>query len=573
MTSSEVDLEQGGSDNRRGEGATDADRLRRVIEVGRSVLSELDPEVVLERVLETARDITGARYVALGVLDESRHFLERFLVHGIDKEQQDAIGRLPVGHGVLGELITSPAPLRIADVGKHPRSYGFPAGHPPMSSFLGVPILIRGQAWGNLYLTEKDGGEFDQGDEEVVVMLAGWAGIAIEHARLYESSMRHGGELERASRGLHAAREIAQVIGGSTDLDRILELIAKRGRALIRARSLLILLRDGEELVVVATAGEVQRGSGQRIPVDGSTSREVLRRPRPERITDVRNRLRIAPELIGVTEANTGMIIPLIYRERELGVLLAFDHTSGAVFDADDELALIAFAASAATAVATAQTVAADQLRAALTAAGSERSRWARELHDQTLQSLAGLRVRLATAQRKDELEGWRSAGGEAIGELELEIANLRGIIDDLRPAVLDDLGLATALHALARRCRTDDLSVECELSPPEPVLGTDLDTTVYRLIQEALTNITKHAHARLAKVSLLIEGRQITVRVQDDGVGFDPAKQSAGYGLVGLRERVTLAHGTLSTESSGAGTTVLATFPRSSGAAVLRAG
>ncbi len=110
----------------------DADRLRRVIEVGRGVLSELDPEVVFDRVLETARDITGARYVALGVLDESRHVLERFLVRGIDKEQQDAIGRLPVGHGVLGELITSPSPLRLADVGKHPHSYGFPTGHPPM---------------------------------------------------------------------------------------------------------------------------------------------------------------------------------------------------------------------------------------------------------------------------------------------------------------------------------------------------------------------------------------------------------------------------------------------------------
>ena len=573
MPGSEVDVEHGDRDDRGGVGAIDADRLRRVIEVGRGVLSELDPEVVLDRVLETARDITGARYVALGVLDESRHVLERFLVRGIEKEQQDAIGRLPVGHGVLGELITSPSPLRLADVGKHPRSYGFPAGHPPMSTFLGVPILVRGQAWGNLYLTEKDGGEFDQADEEVVVMLADWAGIAIEHARLYESSRRHGVELERASRGLHAAREVAQVIGGSTDLDRILELIAKRGRALIRARSLLILLREGEELVVVASAGEVERASGQRMPVDGSTSGEVLRRRRPERITDVRTRLRIAPELIGVTAASTGMIVPLIYRERELGVLLAFDHASGAGFDDDDELALIAFAASAATAVATAQTVAADQLRAALTAAEGERSRWARELHDQTLQSLAGLRVRLATAQRKDELDGWRSAGREAIGELELEIANLRGIIDDLRPAVLDDLGLATALHALAERCSTDDLSVECELSPPEPVLGAELDTTVYRLIQEALTNITKHAHATRATVSLLVEGRQITVRVQDDGVGFDPAEHAAGYGLVGMRERVTLVLGTLSTESSAAGTTVLATFPLSGGAAALRAG
>ena len=457
-----------GSAHPRTPGAADVELLRRVISVGRGVLSELDPEALLDRVMETAREITGARYAALGVLDESRHQLERFLVRGISESQQHLIGSPPLGQGVLGELIRSPAPLRLADVGEHSRSYGFPAGHPAMRTFLGVPIMVHERPWGNLYLTEKDGGrEFDEADEEAVMMLADWAGIAIEHARLYESAQRRGGELERTARGLEAARAIALAIGGSTDLGRVLELIVKRGRALVGARSLLILLREGDVLVVVASAGDVADAQGRRIPLEGSTSGEVLRRRQPERIADVQARLRIAPEKLGVSDAHAGLIVPLVYRDEALGVLIAFDHGPEAGFDADDEQALLAFAVSAATAVATAQTVTAERLRGALAAAEAERLRWARELHDQTLQSLGALRVLLATARRKGDLASWERAGGEAIAELEHEIANLRGIIHDLRPTALDDLGLAAALRELAKHSSGDALAVVCELRHP----------------------------------------------------------------------------------------------------------
>ena len=163
----------------------DEHRLARLIDAGRSLLSELDLETVLERVLQTAGELTGARYVALGVLDEARRELAQFLTRGIDDDTHRAIGDLPRGRGVLGVLIDDPRPLRLADVGDHPRSYGFPPGHPPMRTFLGVPVLIRGQACGNLYLTEKaDGEPFTAEDEEAVVVLADWAGIAIENAGL-----------------------------------------------------------------------------------------------------------------------------------------------------------------------------------------------------------------------------------------------------------------------------------------------------------------------------------------------------------------------------------------------------
>src|SRR3954447_8461379 len=219
-----------------GPGLHDPALLRRLLDVSRSVVSELDLEAVLRRVVEEACDITGAKYGALGVMNERGDSLDRFITTGIDAETHRAIGDLPRGRGVLGVLISDPKPLRLRNVGDHPRSYGFPAPPPPMSSFLGVPILIRAEAYGNLYLTEKPGGEFTESDEEAVVILSDWAAIAIDNARLYQGVEARRDELERAVVSLEATTEIARAIGGETDLGRVLELIAKRGRALVRAR-------------------------------------------------------------------------------------------------------------------------------------------------------------------------------------------------------------------------------------------------------------------------------------------------------------------------------------------------
>ena len=261
----------------------DEHRLARLIDAGRGLLSELDLETVLDRLLQTAADLTGARYVALGVLDEGRRELARFLTRGIDEDTHRAIGDLPRGRGILGVLIDDPRPLRLDDVGDHPRSYGFPPGHPPMRSFLGVPILIRGEAWGNLYLTEKAGGEpFALEDEEAVIVLADWAAIAIENAGLYRDVAARREELERAVRGLQATAAIARAIGGETELERILELVVKRGRALIEAHDVLIMLREGDELVIAAGAGHVHDrrcGAAAAGRVDGGPG--AGRRPLP----------------------------------------------------------------------------------------------------------------------------------------------------------------------------------------------------------------------------------------------------------------------------------------------------
>lgn len=538
----------------------------RLLEVGRALTRELDQRAVLHRVLETAREITGARYAALGILNDDHTGLEQFLTLGVDDATHRAIGDLPRGRGVLGALIEQPQPLRLLDVGLHPSSYGFPAGHPPMSSFLGVPIKIRGQAWGNLYLTEKQGGEFTEADEEAAVILADWAAIAIGNARLYETSERRRQELEKAFRGLEATRDVAVAIGGEIALDHVLELIVKRGRALVGARSLVIMLRDGQELVVQASAGHAQDMRGTRLPIAESTSGQILERGHPERITDVATRLRIAPTQFGVADPHTALLVPMLYRGHGVGVLAAFDRgEDGSVFGEDDEQMMRTFAASAATAVALAQSVQADRLSSSLAAADAERRRWARELHDETLQGLGGLRLLLSAARRGNDLAQAQTAMDEAIEHIEREAENLRSIITELRPAALDELGLRAAIEALLDRHQVQSgLRIDGQLALPgkENPLDQDLETTVYRLLQEALTNVAKHAHAERVRVKVSESEGQLLIEVKDDGRGFDTESASDGFGLAGIRERVSLAEGKLSVESDEQGTLVTACLP-----------
>jgi len=379
-------------------GALDERRLRKLIDVGRSLVAELDPEVVLSRVLEVACELTGARYAALGVLDSDRRELERLITHGIDEKTRRAIGSLPRGRGVLGLLIEDPKPLRLGNIGDHPRSYGFPPGHPSMTNFLGVPIVIRGQAWGNLYLTEKAGGEFDEADEQSALILAEWTAIAVDNA----------------------------------------------------------------------------------------------------------------------------------------------------------------------------QSVAEDKMRYSIEAAERERGRWARELHDEALQSMGGLRFLLSTARRGATESGMEELLSQAIERVDHTIAEMRRLIADLRPATLDELGLAAALEALVERLNWGDvLDVELKVDlaydagrRPTRLLG-QIEDTVYRLVQEALNNAARHAGTDRATVEMTETEESIQVRIEDDGRGFDPGDETDGFGLLGMRERMALTGGTLEVRSApGAGTTIAAALP-----------
>lgn len=543
------------------------DRFRRLIDVGSSLLSELDIEAVLKSVVEAARELTGARYAALGVLDRERRELERFINVGIDEETQRDIGNLPRGRGVLGELIREPAPLRLRDVNTHPHAYGFPPGHPPMHSFLGVPITVRGETYGNLYMTEKQGAEeFDDGDEEAALTLASWAGIAIENARLYTSLSEREAETEQALRRAETSVDIARTVGGETDVERVLDLIVKRARALVDARGLLVLLRRDDHLFVAAHAGAIQADVREiKVPIDdpvfGAAMEDQvsqrLERGSPPSKARLRERL----------EAEAALVVPLLFRGRAVGALVALDREAGGVeFDQEDLRLLQSFAASAATAVATAQTVESDRLRQQVESAEKERERWARELHDDTLQHLAAIRISLATAlQDTSERRPARieSAAEEAMARLENQINELNRLINDLRPAALERLGLAGALEALAEESSArGGVEVETTIEIGEEP-GRDEERLVYRLVQEALTNAVKHANASQVTVSVQEDDGEIRIAIRDDGDGFDPASPTAGRGLTGMQERIELLGGEIEVSSKpGEGTAISARVP-----------
>ncbi|MGC9220592.1 MAG: GAF domain-containing protein [Solirubrobacteraceae bacterium] len=543
--------------------------LLRLIDVGQALVAELDPEAVLDRILREAREMTGAEFAALGILGEDRQSLTRFLTSGVDDATRRAIGEPPVGRGVLGTLIKDPHALRLANVTDHPHSYGFPSNHPPMRSFLGVPILIRGQAWGNLYLCDKaDGSRFTDADEDAVTILAQWAATAIENARLYADSESRRIQAERAVRALQAAQDIADAIGSVAELERVLELIVKRGRALVEAQSVLILLREGDELVVAACAGHAPATIGSRLPIRTSIVGQVLKHGQPQRVAGTATNVQPVTTELGLPSAQSVLLVPMFHRSAGIGVLIAVDRgTSGDYFHLADEQLLRTFAASASNAVAIKRSVEADRLHAAIAAAEAERRRWARELHDQTLQALAALRLMLAAAARHGDADASRQAVQQAIKDIEAETENLRGIIMDLRPSLLDDLGLAPALEALIDRRRQNGLQIEAELDIPTPgdgipLLEAELSTTIYRLVQEALTNIVKHAHATTCLVVVRADEDLVKVQVTDDGQGYDTSSRGGGFGLAGMRERVYLADGTIDFHSSEHGTTVSARLP-----------
>ncbi len=540
-----------------------------ILEVARSVLSELDLEVVLDRVLQAAQELTGARYAALGVLNESQTELARFLTRGIDEATHAAIGNLPRGRGVLGALIEDPVPLRIADVAEHARSYGFPQGHPPMRTFLGTPITVGGAPFGNLYLTEKPGGEeFTEEDEQALVVLAEFAGVAIDHASRYTGASEDRDELQRTVAAFEATTQIARALGGETDSEVVLELVAKRGRALVSARALLIELERGDELEVAAGAGELPAGIvGQRVPLTDTVAAQALRTNRVQRLEDELNRARFDERGFGRlgVEASGGLVVPLIFRGRSYGVLVALDRLrDGPSFSAEDERLLQSFATSAATAVATAQSVAIEHQRQRLAAAEGERHRWARELHDDTLQSLSALRFGLSAARRNDAGGELNEAVGQAVEQIEEAIANLRALITDLRPAALDELGLQAAIEALVERSERHGVAVDVNIDlaheqgeQPERLAG-ELETAIYRIVQEALTNAHKHGEARRAVVEIHEEQACIRLLVRDDGKGFDPHTKSSGFGLLGMRERAGILGGELDIDSTLAGGTAL---------------
>ena len=367
--------------------------------------------------------------------------------------------------------------------------------------------------------------------------------------------------LARSVERLEAFAEIARAVGGETDLERILSLIIAHGREIVAARTLVIYLPDGGELAAVS--GTARRSESQpRLPVDGSLAGQVLLTGEPRRAGADGDRFQLQQLAPDAAEA---ILVPLVFRGETLGVLSAINGAGERRFDGEDEQLLMSVAASAATAVATARSVAAARLRLSVEAADQARARWARELHDETLQGLTGVRMVLSAGLARDDGGALRRAADTADEHLGEEMRKLRDLIAELRPAALDDLGLGPAIESLAKRQAAIggfavDVAVDLE---SERRLAPDTETAIYRIVQEALSNAVKHAAAE--HVGLRV--RQLSDRVQlvvdDNGRGFDPGGVRNGFGLTGMRERALLAGGRLWVNSADGGpTSVTAVLP-----------
>ncbi len=537
------------------------DRLRILVDAGIALSGELSLDALLQRIVDTAAQLTGARYAALGVVDASGRRLERFRTTGIDDETRAAIGDEPVGRGILGVVIREAKPLRLRDVTDDPRSVGFPPHHPPMRSFLGVPIRLRNVAYGTLYLTEKeDADEFTAEDEELTQLLAAQAAVAIENARLHESSTRWLRQLE-------SLNEIGNALASQVELEPLLTIVAARLRELVRARLVLVALPDTAETLRVAAAEGERAASAIGIRLHLATSKvgRVLERARSERIDVLLDDPDVDQQVARDLGVSTALYVPLIVHGRAIGVVAAHDKEGNDPRFTDEDVRLgESLTQRAAIAVDLSQRVSQDAMRRVVDAQELERRRLARELHDETGQALTSILLGLKTLEQSVESDQGRE-GVASVRELVVStLQNVRRLALELRPAALDDFGLGPALERLVQTVRQDTaVEVDLEIAMGDERLPADVETTMYRIVQEALTNIAKHAGATRISVLLTRKERAVVVVIEDDGGGFDPDAATTGLGLTGMRERVTLLGGRLRVEASrGRGTTVAAEVP-----------
>ncbi|MGW1059808.1 GAF domain-containing protein [Micromonospora rubida] len=511
--------------DRVGEVVTSRERLRALLDAVVGIGTDLDLRSTLQRIVQSACELAGARYGALGVIGSDR-LLHDFIVHGIDPELHASIGDLPHGRGVLGLLIDDPHPVRMPDITKHPLSYGFPPNHPPMHSFLGVPVRIRDQVFGNLYLAEKQGAaEFTEDDEEIVVALAAAAGVAIENARLY--ALAH-----RRERWLAATAEITSVLLGEVRRTDALTLVARRAREVAEAELAVVLLYDEDagEFTVEVVDGADERARelvGAVLPAAETAFAGSVTGRRHEL---VENLAEAAPWPAPVT-AGPAVVSPLAAADTLHGVLvIAYGPDRGGATD-DDVALLGSFAGQAALAMERARGQEERELLVVL----EDRERIARDLHDVVIQRLfaTGLQLQSGAMNARPEVAKRINA---AVDDLDATIRDIRRTIFELRTpmsaALRTEIREAVDVAAGSLGFRPAlELTGPIDSAVPEPIRP---DLTA--VLREALSNAVRHAEASWVAVAVAVDGGWVTVTVTDDGRGCDPA--AARGGLVNLRER-----------------------------------
>lgn len=523
--------------DRVGEVVSAQERLRQLLDAVVAVGSDLDLHSVLERITRTACRLSGARYAALGIVGPDENLVE-FITHGIDEDLRRQIGPLPQGHGVLGHLITHPEPIRISDITQHPNSHGIPPNHPPMSTFLGVPLRVRGRVFGNLYLTEKEGGQdFTDEDQTVVEALASAAGIAVENARLFEQA-------ERRQRWLEGAAAVTEFLMGQLERLPALRLVAERARELTEADVAVVALPRGELLELQAVAGVLDRAAeGLLVDLERAPQlAQALTAAEEVLVDDLHAELAAMlgdrPDL-DVPALGLGLAVPLPAPQGVLGLLVLgwFRRTSTGLVPEDVPL-LHNFVAQAAAAL---ERLNAQEDRQRL-AVLEDRDRIARDLHDTVIQRLFAVGLRLQTAA---ELAGPGAANDRVLGAVEDIDVTMR----DLRAAIFQlhhrsqDGGVAAEITRLMEDAR-HHLGFAPRLVLTGPVdLGVpqDMRADLLAVLREALSNVVRHSGARTVEVRLGVDRREVSLEVLDDGRGIGSPSHSSG--LESLRKRA-LAHG-----------------------------
>jgi signal transduction histidine kinase len=527
--------------DRVGEVMTSRERLRALLDAVVGIGSDLDLRSTLQRIVEASCALAGARYGALGVIGADRE-LSDFITHGIDEATHAEIGDLPHGRGVLGLLITDPHPVRMPDITQHPRSYGFPAHHPPMHSFLGVPVRIRDQVFGNLYLAEKQGAaEFSDDDEEIVVALAAAAGVAIDNARLFALARRR-------ERWLSATAEITSLLLGRVRRTEALQLIARRAREVSGADLVMVLLYDevnARHRIEVADGDEASAALvGQFVPVESATAKAFAQ----EQYRIIENLQKGAdwPEPV---PAGPALAASLSGTGALLGVLVvAFGPGYG--MQQDDAVLLSAFAGQAALAL---ERVRAQEEREQLVVL-EDRERIARDLHDVVIQRLfaTGMHLQSAAAQVVRPEAAQRI--NTAVDDLDATIRDIRRSIFELRAPA--GTTLRTELRdAVDAAAETLGFAPALDVSGPvDSAVPEDIVAELLAVLREALSNTARHAGATSARVSLSAGEGAVTLRIEDDGIGIDPAL--ARGGVVNMGERAHDLGGTFEIGPGHAGGT-----------------
>ncbi|XRQ12569.1 GAF domain-containing sensor histidine kinase [Actinomadura welshii] len=526
------------------------DRVHALLEAVVSIGGELELATVLRRIIEAATTLVDARYGALGVIDDEGERLVEFITVGVTEEEIAEIGDWPHGLGVLGLLIKDPRPRRIADLTRHAESHGFPPGHPPMRTFLGVPIRVRDEVFGNLYLTEKaGGGEFEDEDQVVVTALATAAGVAIENARLYE-------ETRRRERWLEASAEISTALLSGAGTYQVTALVAERARQIADGALGNVALVDdsGGGFVIEAADGEgADRVQGLRAPRDHSVIGKVFDEGTSLRLTDGAEAAREAGISADDPVVGPVVAVPLGTGPSARGVISVINPPGGTPFNEATQRLLEAFAGQAAVALELGDRRR-DTERLALL---EDRDRIAKDLHDTVIQRLFATAMTLMAVGKITQKREVAVRVQRAVDDLDDTIRQIRSSIFALQTPA-DEESLRSRLHALV------DAAAEQLGFAPSVRLDGLLDTAVddetgehlLAVVQEALSNVARHARATETAVVIDVGDEDLTLRVEDDGVGIPEGGRRSG--LRNMAERAEGLGGGFRTRNRPAGGTVL---------------